>query len=359
MNVEGLHSAIIDILSNEKSAKTVSIFENLVRELENRVNDPANPAHQKNFSEAFSSLREASGKYKHSTLPVNIKNIMTEMDIEHLNPELLLKQINAVLSENQLTLDIALSELKELLSEVKEDVDSLRSMKDSFSRFSIDKNELSPGESELGFLIPRAAIDSKLSAFEKEIKELGILAKCMSEITTGNREEPKVSFIASSEFLVYIFLVPAALKLFSEAFLKIIEVYEKIVSLRNNYSSLRGALPDNITDPIKAHLQDMMNEEIDKFVEEHVKSVLPHNMPKERKNELKNEARKHFLKVAAKIDRGYAYEMRAKEPENVDSEKAEDIALVEAVNIINQAGAVTQIFQIIGEPVLQIEEDKD
>ncbi len=106
--------------------------------------------------------------------------------------------------------------------------------------FDIEEEEPAPGEFEIGFLIPRDAVGNELGELGEELVELKkeILGP-IQELATGTRTDVTVSMISSSEFQVFLEVLPDVAAMLSQIVVELYQAYERIMSIREKLAGLR------------------------------------------------------------------------------------------------------------------------
>ena len=333
MNVEKFYSALRAFVEHCEKQGHSQIIGSLVTHLDQRLANPADATQQAEFSKFFQALREKGAKFNYGEVPASYRAIYEEVGLEPAFVDHAARSISNLLNENQLTLDVASKQIKQIKKEIDRSHESAKSTISSFQTFGISEDVIMPGTSELGFEIPRDEIKSSIAEFSKEVDFLKKLSGYLTEVATGVREDVKVGTISSSELLLFIIFAPRALKVLADAVFRFVEAFEKIHEIRKNYDQLKkSGVPDNVTEDLRKHMESL----IEKAVQDEISNIETVYLkgPKTRKNELRNEGEKHLRQIAKKIEKGYGFEFRAEPSEDAENSDEDDASAVAAINKI-------------------------
>jgi hypothetical protein len=227
----------------------------------------------------------------------------------------------------------------------------------AFEVLSIGSEELDPGECELGFMIPRAAIEYRLDAFADECKEFDFIFGTFSEVVTGHRDHYRISTISSSDLSVFLDSTPAVAALVATAAERIVAFYKQLLEVRKLRSEmLKQDVPKDAFKAIDEHSNSKMNKAIDEIAKEiMVDHAGKHDSG--RKNELENSLRISLKKLSNRIDRGYHIEVRiGLLPEPEKEGEAFDAELQANADAIHKASKPLEFIRLEGEPILSLPE---
>ena len=139
--------------------------------------------------------------------------------------------------------------LQPLLDEQQHLSEALAGLKSGFDFFHIGAEELPAGEFEIGFLIPRDAVDDELGRLGKEFLRLKrILGPFVELETGGSRPEFEVRSISpSSMFQVFLLAAPGMALTFAKTLESLLSSYEKVLKLRTGPRGSGGGrrIPDD------------------------------------------------------------------------------------------------------------------
>jgi hypothetical protein len=166
MNAERLH-AVVTALARELTATNTP---SLVRQLANALQQPQDP----NQQQAAASFREQLEKLLADTSTDEWspawRQSLEELGVANLFGSTLLAQIEETLGRNEITPSAASAELTAIADRLDALSTAIDQASSAFAFFGIGAEELEPGEFEIGFLIPRPAVDNELQELGTEFE---------------------------------------------------------------------------------------------------------------------------------------------------------------------------------------------
>lgn len=362
MNTERLHAIAIAIIGDINSTNTESTLQQLVKALQNQVNQPQAPEFQQQVSQhiktLYASLADAPSNY---FSPV-WKQALKELGIHALLGNNLRNQIQEIFQRNQITPSVAFEELQSLHKQLSARRTSLEQVVTSFKQLEIGAEELQPGQCEVGFLVPRLAINNRLDGFAKDLNELDKILGTFSELTTGTRPGFEIRSISSSDLNVYLQMLPIAAAGIAFAVERLVGLYKQILEIRKLHAELKsqGVPTKNLKD-ILTHANNMMKEGIEHLVTDLLDKYYV-SKDKERRHELGTELGFSLNKIAKRIDKGYSIEVRVQplsEEEQAAEEGEQVSANAEHIQVILAASKNLEFLRLEGEPILTLPESQD
>jgi hypothetical protein len=356
VNIERLH-AIANALLDKEARPTEQLLTQLVTGLENMAREPAQPTHQQNVSSTREQLSELLRDAPSNHFSPGWKQSLRELGIADLVGEGLRERIEAILESNEMTPSAAAGELTPIATRVSDLRGSLENIHNGCAFFEIGAEELAPGEYEVGFAIPRGAVDDEIGELGEEFVELKRILGPFLELATGTRDDIKVRSIASSEFEVLLYVVPSTALLVATALDRIISVYERLVHIKLMHKGLQDdGVPDDRLQGIVDTLRETMSEEIEKLKEEllHAATVKP---TAGRDNELRNELTLSLNGLANRIDEGYGVEVRSGElPEPAEDEEGlpDEAEARRTYEVVLEKRERLTFKNVTGQPILQL-----
>jgi len=304
MNTERLHAIAFEVKTDIEQAQIVQLLQQLVSHLQNIVNQPQQPSHQQNLSNVRKSLLEKLSQSRVNEFSPAWTQALEEIDLSEYVGNNLAERINSIFAENQITPQVALEEIQQLHTKVSEIFTNISNLINSFSYLKIGREVLSPGEGEVGILLPREYIDNRFDRLAKEFKELNWILMVLSEVGTGSAEHFELRQLSTTDPLVTLGASLAALSTIAVAIKPIISAYKEILEVR----ILHAKFAEMKVEPkrlkgIEEHAEEIMEKAIEK-----IKNELIAESPvadEGRKNELSNALSIALSKLANRIDRGF------------------------------------------------------
>jgi hypothetical protein len=362
MNIETFHAIAARIIAAAEKSDLVAKLSNLVGQMQNRMNSPAEASYVQAADALISELRETLPKLATNSFPPLWKEYLREMNCHRLVGDVLLEEIETILQKNGVTPSIAHTELTKLSNQIAADTQELRLATHALEHFKIGKDEPEAGSVELGVLIPRAAVHGNLSEFGAELRKLSRVFSVFHEFVHGDRPDVKLKAIASSEFSILCLVDWETAKLIAESISKLIDGYKIILSLKEKIQSLRDAgVPEASLDPIIAHANDKMRATINAISEEVTKRFPDGRVEETRKREINIEMRGALGEIATRIDKGFSFEIRPALPkqeagvseEGAEAAKAREIKQQQFAEIAAQQTTL-KYLKTDGQPILSL-----
>lgn len=358
MNAERLH-AIVEALREEVAQTSYpEHLEQLVSGLRAAVESPNQPEPQQQISSARENLRNVLTEAASNDFSPAWEQEVEEMGIADLFGDQLLDEVESILTANEITPSTAADEIAQIQERVQGLVNALDQAGSSLDFLRIGSEQLSPGEFEIGFMIPRKEVDNGLEELGSEFVELKQIIGPFSELAGENRPEIEVRSISSSEFQVFLIAAAPIAASFAYALEKLTSAYERIVHIRlmNKELAEKDNVPDDVLGPLSSYASGLIQAEIEKIVEEVVaRSTLDDEA---RLNELRTDLKLQLNALAERIDHGYNVEVRTgelPEPEEDDEDEPLDSVTREAVETVLEAQKSIQYMNSTGKPILHLE----
>lgn len=360
MNAERFHAIVEALKAEIGETNYPELLDQLVTGLREAVESPAQPGPQETISTAREGLNNALRDAPSNDFSPAWHQALEEMGIADLLGESLLEDLEGILSANEITPQSAANDIAQIQERVQGLVSALDQASSALTFFQIGREELMPGEFEIGFLIPRREVNEGLEELGHEFVHLKRIISPFSELASEGRPEIRVRQISSSEFQVFLESAPATAVLFTVALERILRIYQQILDIRRKHQELseNSGVPDEALKPLSDHASEKMGEEIRAITEDVIAKA---SLADEgRLNELRNELTRQLNALAERIDRGFDVEVRAGEiPESTDDEVDEDEtdqATREATRTVLDAQKNLEFMNVSGKPILSLEE---
>jgi hypothetical protein len=362
MNTERLHKILTE-LQKEFGKKNLLTQLQAVRDnLTNQVNQPQQPQFQTALVAAIKQLNDNLSTSSYNDFSPAMRQIVDEIGGQNLFGLELKRTIEEIFSRNQITPAGALEEINKIVTRIEQLKKAIDEIISGFTKIKIGKEELEPGQCELGYCIPRIAIDNKLRGLAKETAELNFILGTISEIVTGSKEEFKVKTISSSDFLLYVIIGLQVADVLSNAIEKIINNYKTILEIKVLRNQLKDkGVPESETKGIEAHANSSMEELIKKIAKEIV-TEQSKVQDENRKNELENATIIALNKIANRIDKGFNIEVRVELLPPQKDQDTEDKQYEIQQSTLQNIQAKSKAFEYIntsGHPILKLNESDE
>lgn len=360
MNVERLHRVIYDFKNDLVQTNILALIQNVRDNLQNVVNQPNQPTYQINLVASIDELNKGLMSSRHNNYTPMFKETISDISNNMNFGEELKNEIQNIFASNSITPAKALEDINKIYNEISTVQTGITNAISGLESLNIEKEELEPGECELGYTIPRNYVDNKLVELKNEIGELNFILNFITEAVTGKTEEYKVKTISSSEFLLYVIIGLQVADVLSKATERILNHYKLILDIKvlRNQLSEKG-VPSKETSSIDKYANGLMQSEIKKLAKEVIDAH--YQGEKTRKNEIENGLTIAFNKLANRIDSGFNIEIRVEPlPKAKDEQKSEDYEnQVQLINSIQQSAKNIDYIEARGKAILQLPENTE
>lgn len=268
-----------------------------------------------------------------------------------------------IFSQNQITPSVAQQELQLLANQLQTLSSAIDQLLAGFKSLNVGREDLAPGDCELGVLVPRAFVDNRLDRFAEELEELNRIFGVFAELSTGSRPSFEIKTISSTDLSIFLEVGAIVGACVATAVERIIALYKNLLEVRKLQGELvkQGVDKKNLTG-LENHAGSIMDSGIDALVKE-LLAEYKGKSDAGRKNEISIELKFALKKVANRIDRGFNIEVRMEEPampaEADEEADAKVKALAKSHEKIQAASANMQFLKLDGEPILRLAENKD
>ena len=358
MNLERLHRVLKELKDDIEESNIVMFVSQIQTHLQNQVNQPNQPTHQTKLVESLKQMYSSLEESSYNRLTPSTKQIIAEITNDIPLGYELKSRIEEIFTTNAITPANALEEVKAINSEMINIFSAINNTIEGFEGLNILDEDLEPGQSELGYSIPRKYIDNKLVSLKDEISELNFILNVISESVTGEKQEYKVRTISSSEFLLYIIIGLQVADVISKGIERILNHYEQVLRIKSLRNQLKEeGIPDSKTKSIGTHANGLMSSEIKRIAKEVIDEY--YNGEAGRKNELENALIISFNKLANRIDKGFHVEIRVKQLEGPEEElNEEEQEKMELISSIQESARNIEFIESSGESILELPEGK-
>lgn len=358
MNVDRLREIAQAIVSDINTTGITGSLETLTTSLQEQVNSPQHADPQRVVSSELRKLDETLSNAPSNQFSPTWQQAANELGADGLLGESLKERIETIFASNQITPSVALSELRQILNQVKSLHDSLARLIKSMQELGIGSQPLVGSECEIGVLVPRGFVDNKLDRLGAEFNELNKIFSVFSEIAIGQRPGFKVRAIASSDFNVYLEALPAVAACIAVAIERIIATYKNLLDIRKHHRDLESlGIPEANLEGIQDHANSLMATEIDALDKELLQEFLKQTDPA-RRNELEIELRLSLSKIANRIDRGFHVEIRIPLAlsQSLETDSAASQVTKKHLDLIKESTKALEFIKVDGPPILRLPE---
>ena len=327
MNAEQLHSICLELRKEIDTAGLVNGLQQLAGALQNTINQPNQPQHQEQVANFRKNIVSALDKIEKSERPVTKQQIISEIGGTNILGGALKERIEASFTQVDVTPAIVQKEITEMHSELASFREGLEQLIAGFERLGISAEELTGYVAELGIIIPRRENAEHLEYFSKDLQKLNRELMHFNELVTGRADQFKVRSISSSDFSVFLEVLPDTAQVVVSTIALLLLGYEKLLDIRKKKAELEEKeAPKQIIDEMDKWAESLMTEKINEITSDLLEQYKDVERPDLRGNELEGHVRMSVKKIAGRLDIGYHFSARIGNAEEPPEEEAENEA---------------------------------
>jgi hypothetical protein len=362
MNAERLHALINKIDTELAETQAVDNLTALAKALQTVVNQSTGQSQQQ-LANALTEFRSGLEKTGIPNWSPAWLELLKEIRADEILGDALCERVDAIISTNAITPAVAKQQLDEILGQIEELRTAVSSLQAGLGTLNIGQEELDPGECEVGFLIPRRAVDNELGPLAAELKELDFILRTVTEVAKGEVAPVKIRTVSSTDFLLLLAQHSTEAALFATIVERLIAGYKKILEIRKLHGELSQLVGPKALKDVAKQAENLMVKEINATAEEAIKQYPGKDSG--RKNELRTALEAVLRKLADRIDRGFNIEIRMQPLPDADQEEAEkgrgakaSKERAEHQRIIEGASKELEFSHREGPPILHLDKPK-
>jgi hypothetical protein len=259
VNAERLHAIARAIQADLNATRTPELIRQLAIAARQLSQSLAEPSYQQQFASAREALQNAQEASSTNSFSPAWRMALEELGAADSLGLGLLRRVNEVVERNVPTLSVGADELEKLAGEVEELKAAVDDLIASMQAFHIGAEALAPGEFEIGFLIPRGAVDNEFAQLGQEFKRLEGLLRPLLEVAEGSRPDLAIRSISSSAFLVFLGATPAMALTLAKTLESLVGSYEKIRAMRHSHEEMKAqGIPEDKLEPVASYINEAM-----------------------------------------------------------------------------------------------------
>ena len=226
----------------------------------------------------------------------------------------------------------SLDQIDRLVEDIQGLCTALEQLNSGAKGLALHTEQLEPGESVVGFTIPREAVDEELDRLQKEVTFFGRLVSMLAEVVEGSSGDPvKVRSLQSSDFaidLVTNISVAAGLATAVEYLVRGLKKLNEIRAVKEQIQEL--GFEQEFLDELDKKGEAAIDAEI---AEVDAEIFQDHKINNEgRVNELRTGIRLRLRGLAARLERGYSVEVRTELPTESTKDDEQKGAAISALS---------------------------
>lgn len=361
MNIEKFHKLAADLSIENKTKQITPIFQSVIADLQNIINQPQQPQHQTSLTEHLKNLYEILDNSIVNELSPAWYQLLVDLEIDDVFGNNLSNSIKKIIATNNITPASAKEDLEKIFSKLNALMSSFTQITTGLKNLNIGFDELEEGECEIGILIPRSSIDNNLENLKNEIGELTFILNNFAELFSGEKKPYELRTLSTTDPLITVGTLIGIAAGFAKAVGYVIDNYKKLLEIKKLKLELKNqGLSEDDLQGIEEHCNNYMAHKIDQLIVEFKKDC-NFITDKNRKKEVLNGVAISLNKIANRIDQGYNFEVRVNEPpvQEIDeeSENNEEFNELAQFREIKSNSEIMQFLKTEGEPILRLPED--
>ena len=329
--------AISNSLAEELQAvNLLDLMHTISNQLQNAMNSPSEDtqrAVQTTREDLETKLREAKSNSMSPGMRVDLGAL--KINNRTLVSELiglgLLRRLNTAFDSGYVSVG-SLDQINQLAEDIQGLDTALKQLNRGAEGLALRTEQLEPGESVVGFTIPREAVTEELDLLLKEVKFFGSLVSMVAEVVEGSRGDPvKVRSLQSSDFAIDFatnIALTASLATAVEYLVRGLKKVNEIRAVKDKMQKL------GFEQELLEKLDNKGVAAIDAEIEEvDAKIFQDHKIDDQgRVNELRAGIRIRLKGLAARLERGYSVEIRTELPTEPTEDDKQKGAVISALS---------------------------
>ena len=221
-------------------------------------------------------------------------------------------EIESLIAKNPLTPVKVRDHVNTLKSQRAEFLVNLNNVSNGLAALGIKTSTLIPGETEIGFSIPRPLFDNELGGLVSELNTIKLMLNFFIEAVPDAKEKTiTVRQISSSDPTLFFGMDPKVLIVIGATITWLLNTWKQSLDIRKIYQDARDK---GISEDVLKSLKDEIQKKIDESIEEKVKELVPLEKRPARSHELAVGLSWAMRSLLARIERGLSVEIRVLPP---------------------------------------------
>lgn len=346
MNTERLVK-IVKVLTGEVSM--AGQIENLAGKLQEAINTP-NENTQRQAESVLNKAFETLANAPSNMLSVGVKADLASLMVNELSVETLvgdgLAEVLRQAVEGGFTSVQSLDAIRKIATDLKALQTAVTQAHGGLIALGLPGEELAPGEAVVGMTMPRSLVQA-IGELEKQIDFFGDFVSDVTEVVAGKRDQPKIYSLHSSDFGID---VKTVLEVAGAIGTVLTLINEGLAALDRFRGIKKEAEAIGMGESLLEQIMEQGKQKMEETLDEVEAEVFNHcKLDDEgRKNEMKTAIRIKLTGVAARMERGFAFEVRAEPPRDATEDDQKSVAAVKALSSLR--------FGPTGPPILALPE---
>ena len=333
MNSQRLLAISTSLADELETADLSNLMNTLSSQLTDAINGPSESTQR-----AVQSTREVLSKMlrkaKSNSMSPGMRVDLGALTINERTPVSkligigLLGRLDAAFDNGGYTSVASLDQINQLVEDLQGLYTALEQLNSGAKGLALRTEQLDPGESVVGFTIPKEAVDEELDRLQKEVLFFGSLVSMVAEVVEGPSGDPvKVRSLQSSDFAIELatnISVAAGLATAVEYLVRGLKKLNDIRLVKDQMQEI--GFEQEFLDKLDKKGEAAIDAEIEEI---DAKIFQDHKINDDgRSNELRTGISLRLRGLAARLERGYSVEVRTELPaEPTEDEKQKGAAI--------------------------------
>lgn len=324
MELSRFHSAVDKISKDYKSSGIESEFNTLVANLNSLVANPGNPQVSQAFKDHLDTFRL---KLESSALNNADGDLQDTLDHLQLSPYVgsdLFLRIRKVLEQNQLTPNLAATEIEKLRQETTEKLNIIAAVDQAFTKLKVEYWGLEEGQTEMLISLPIEEETKTLEDLAKEVKDWHRICDVVSETFDIERNRVTIRAVASGSILLYLAATTPFIFGVAKCLKGVNQILAEVIKMKSLCQQLtESKAPVSVLKDMEAHYANKAKTDLEELaitlVDEYYKGD-----DQGRKNELKTSLSIALQRLSHKLATGAKVNLRLAPPKKPKIEENEN-----------------------------------
>lgn len=314
MEVSRFHRAIEQIANDYKKNGVESELASLAANLASLSANPGNPGVSQSFKDQLNAFRE-----KLSASPLNqadseLLETITSHELTPFVADGLFQSVKKILDDNQLTPNLAATEIEKLRAAVIEKLNIVVAIDKAFTELQVDYYKLDDGESEMLINLPMESETKTLEDLAKEVKDWHQICRAISETFDANQDPITIRTIGTGSILLYLAATGAFIYGVAKCLKGINSILAEVIKMKGLYNQLvESKAPKSVIDGLEQHQAGKAKADLERLAADLVDEYYKGDDPG-RKNELKTSLSISLQRLSTKLATGAKVNLRIAPP---------------------------------------------
>jgi hypothetical protein len=330
MNSERLYTISMDLYAEITGSNLVATMTQLTGQLQQAINSPGENtqrAVENTLNKLYETLRSANSNSFSPGIRAAIEELKVNgRPVSNLIGTGLTQQLK-ITFEGGYTSVQTLDKLRQIETDIKAFADALGKINSSFKTLDMKDEKLNPGESIVGMIIPRSAINGGLRELQREIAFFAQFLVELTEVVEGTPHENKIYSLHASEFGIDVLGTLNVAACFANIIVGIKVVFDTLREFKElKEKAERLELGKKLTDDITKKGKERMKSKLNELHAEIFQNTKVTDGG--RRNELETGIGIRLNGLANRIDRGFSFEVRTALPATPSDDEQEKAKIV-------------------------------